>query len=127
MRKNGIQKVFKKGRTLGSLLVRTKASTPIEKSNVHNYLKTCSTCQSMYIGETGQYQKKRDQRHRADIKQGKKSNSFFMHLNKNKNHQINWETTKILDNEKLMNLEDGKPINPIWKQFNADIWKLSNI
>ena len=90
---------------------------------------------------------KRDQGHKADIKQGKKSNSFFMHLNKNKNHQIDWETTKILDNEndyhrriikeslyinafrneKLMNLEDGKPINPIWKQFNADIRKLSNI
>jgi len=101
----------------------------------------------MYIGETGQYQKKRDQGHKADIKQGKKSNSFFMHLNNNKNHQIDWETTKILDNEKdyhrriikeslyinafrnekLMNLEDGKPINPIWKQFNADIRKLSNI
>ena len=69
-----------------------------------------------------------------------------MHLNKNKNHQIDWETTKVLDNEKdyhrriikeslyinafrnekLMNLEDGKPINPIWKQFNAGIRKLSN-
>ena len=72
-----------------------------------------------------------------------------MHLNKNKNHQIDRETTKMLDkekdyhkriikeslhmyinafrNEKLMNLEDGKPINPIWKQFNAGIRKLSNI
>ena len=62
----------------------------------------------------------------TDIKQGKKSNSFFMHLDKNKNHQINWQTPKILDkekilqksqyinafrNEKLINLEDGKPIN----------------
>ena len=147
MRKNGIRVVFNKGRTLGSLLVRTKASTQIEKSKDHIYLKNCSTCKSMYIGETGQYQKKRDQGHKADIKQGKKSNSFFMHLNNNKNHQIDWETTKILDNEKdyhrriikeslyinafrnekLMNLEDGKPINPIWKQFNADIRKLSNI
>ena len=46
-------------------------------------------------------EKKRDQGHKADIiiKQGKKSNSFFMHLNNNKNHQIDWETTKILDNE----------------------------
>ena len=63
-----------------------------------------------------------------------------------KHHQIDWETTKILDNEKdyhrriikeslykgafrneqLVNLEDRKPINPIWKQFNADIRKLSN-
>ena len=99
----------------------------------------------MYIGETGQY-KKIDQRHRADTKQGKKLNSFFMHLNKNKNHQIDWETKKILDkekdnrtriikksryinafgNEKLLNLEDSKPINPIWKQFKADERKFSN-
>ena len=70
-----------------------------------------------------------------------------MQVNKNKNHQIDCETTKILDNkkdyhrriikeslyinafrnEKLMNLEDGKPINPIWKQFTAEIRKFSNI
>ena len=67
MKKNGIRVVFKKGRTLGSLLVRTKASTQIEKSKDHIYLKNCSTCKSMYIGETGQYQKKRDQGHKADI------------------------------------------------------------
>ena len=76
--------------------------TQIEKSKDHIYLKNCSTCKSMYIGETGQYQKKRDQGHKADIKQGKKSNSFFMHLHNNKNHQIDWETTKILDNEKCI-------------------------
>ena len=59
MRKNGIRVVFNKGRTLGSLLFRTKASTQIEKSKDHIYLKKCSTCKSMYIGETGQYQKKK--------------------------------------------------------------------
>ena len=35
--------------------------------------------------------------------------------------------TNAFRNEKLMNLEDGNPINPIWKQFNADIRKFSNV
>ena len=40
MKRNGVRVVFKKGRTLGSLLVRTKACTPIEKSKDHIYLKS---------------------------------------------------------------------------------------
>ena len=72
------------------------------------------------IGETGQYQKKRDQGHKADIKQGKKSNSFFLHLNKNKNHQIDWETTKILDKEKDYHRSQRITIHECIQKFNTD-------
>ena len=58
LRKNDIQVVFKKGSTLGSLLVRTKACTSIEKSKDHICVNHCSTCKAMCIGETGLYQKK---------------------------------------------------------------------
>ena len=113
---------------------------------MHTYIYRVLNIQTYIHTYIRKYQTKRDQGHRAGIKQGKKSNSCLMHLIKNKNHQINWKTTKILDkakdyhrkifkaslgiyafrNEKLMSLEVEKPTISIWKQSNAEIRRFSN-
>jgi hypothetical protein len=74
-----------------------------------------------------------------------KSSSFFVHLNKTRitnssNGKLRVEEEKYYHrrvikqslcinafrNQKLVNFEDGKSINPIWKQFNQKIRKLEN-
>ena len=143
----GIQVVFGRGKTLKSMLVKTKAKIPKDMQKDIVYVKKCQLCPSIYIGETSQYQKKRDQQHRSDIRLKKVSSSFFNHLKEHKSHRFDWEKTDILDREKdyskrivkeslyinafkgehLMNLEDGTPIDPIWKQFNSAIRKYTKI
>ena len=134
LRKVGIRVVFSRGMTLKSMLVRTKAKIPREMQKNVVYVKKCQSCPSVYVGETSQYQKKRDQQHRSDIWLKKGTNSLFDHLKQYKDHQIDWGKTVILDKERdyfkrivkealyinafkdenLMNLEDGTPIDPLW-------------
>ena len=97
-----------------------------------------------YIGETGQHFCQRAKQHQSDIKNKKTTNGFYAHLRKNKGHTINWDGAVFLDREKhwrgreikealfinaqnpvkeihqkrIMNLEKGYTLDPIWADFN---------
>ena len=93
--------------------------------------------------------KKERPEHRSDIRLKKGTNSLFDHLKQNKDHQIDWGKTVILDEERvyfkrivkeslyinafkdenLMNLQDGTPIDPLelWSRFNSAIRKCTRL
>ena len=95
------------------------------------------------IGETSQYQQCRDLGHEDAIKACDANNSFYDHLKRNPNHEINWDDVSYLDKDNntgrrlikealyinafdegnLMNLKNPKPINPIWNEFRTFIRK----
>ena len=91
--------------------------------------------------------KKERPERRLDIRLKKGTNSLFDHLKQNKDHQIDWGRTVILDKERdyfkrivkeslyinafkdenLMNLEDGTSIDPLWSQFNSAMRKCTRL
>ena len=111
------------------------------------YSVQCETCGLCYIGETGQHFCDRRDQHKRDINQKKTSNALYDHVTKNEGHKINWENicfldkeknwkgrkikeaiyinaivpTSMMDKEKLMNLEKGFELDPIWKELNPPI------
>ena len=114
------------------------------------YAVRCETCGECYIGETGQHFCDRRDQHKRDVNQKKWSNAFYSHLQKNEDHEINWEEVVYLDKEKnwkgrkikeaiyinainptstikqekLMNLEKGHELDSIWSEFNPIIRSL---
>ena len=82
-----------------------------------------------------------------DVAKKKGTNGIFQHIKKNKRHNIEWDKVCIIDREKhwesrkikaavfinatdpssqaqkLMNLEKGWELSPIWNMFNSHICK----
>ena len=93
------------------------------------------------VGETGQHCCDRRKQHQGNVKNKKPTNGIYDHLKNNKGHKINWEKVNFLDKEdnwkgrkikeaiyinslnptaridpsKLMNLEKGFELDPLWK------------
>ena len=85
--------------------------------------------------------------HQRDIRNRQASNGFYAHIKKNEGHTIDWDRAVFLDKEKhwrgrkikeaifineqnptkevnlekVMNLEKGFALDPIWGDFNAEI------
>ena len=136
--------VPKRGETLYTKLCRLKQR--VEPENWKNvvYAIECETCGVHYVGETGQHYCDRRKQHQGDVKPKKPTNGIYDHLKNNKGHKINWEKVRFLDKEdnwkgqkikeaiyinslnptaridpsKLMNLEKGFELDPIWSEFN---------
>ena len=143
MSKEGVNVVFKKGRTLEKTLCKFCPKTPKELSKDNIYLKKCNKCLSKYIGESGQTLKQRDIGHKSDINTKKTRSGLFKHIQENPGHEIDWENQIILDREpnmfkrrikeamfiranddgSLMNLDKGTMINNCWTEFNGMIRK----
>ena len=139
--------VPKRGETLYTNLCRLKQKVELEDYKNVVYAVECETCGVQYIGETGQHFCDRRNQHQRDIRQKKLSNGFYDHLERNEGHVINWEKVRFLDKEKnwkgrkikeaiyinavvptslmnerkLMNLEKGHELDPIWSEFNPVI------
>ena len=108
----------------------------------------CEKCDAVYIGETGRMLKDRINQHKSDVHDKKATNGLFQHTKLFKQHKIKWNEVCVIEkeihwqsrrlkealfinaidpsgknNKKLMNLEKGWDMNPIWHAFNACIRK----
>ena len=150
LNKIGIGYVPKKGETLYSNLCKLKQKVDMDYWKDVVYAVRCGTCGVCYIGETGQHFCDRRDQHKRDVNQKKWSNAFYSHLQKNDDHEINWEEVVYLDKEKnwkgrkikeaiyinalnptstakqenVMNLEKGYELDSIWGEFNPIIRSL---
>ena len=108
------------------------------------YWNPCKTCGIRYIGETGQHFCDRRSQHQRDVRNSKKTNGFYAHLDKNEGHELDWENASFIDSEKfwkgrkmkeslyisaqnpskvvdakvILNLEKGLELDPMWGFFN---------
>uniref|UniRef100_A0A8D8PPG1 GIY-YIG domain-containing protein n=1 Tax=Cacopsylla melanoneura TaxID=428564 RepID=A0A8D8PPG1_9HEMI len=62
------------------------------------YQLDCKDCPSTYIGESGQFLKKRMYQHRYDIKNDKTTTALATHAFEN-NHEFNFDEVKIVEKE----------------------------
>jgi len=144
LKKYNVGYVPKKGETLYTKLCRLKQKTEMMDQKDVIYAVECDTCGVLYVGETGQHFCDRSRQHQADVRAGKSSNGIYDHLKRNEKHSINWQKVIFLDKEKnwrgrkikeaiyinalntgetmdptrVMNLEKGFKIDPIWAEFN---------
>ena len=106
----------------------------------------CMKCDLRYLGETGQHFCERMKQHERDVRNKKSTSGIYDHLRNNEGHSVNWAKLKYLDKEnnwkgrkikeaiyinalnpsskmdpkKVMNLEKGFELDPIWSEFNAE-------
>ncbi len=66
------------------------------------YSVPCGGCDKSYIGQTGQYLKKRLYQHQYDIKKEIPLCALAQHVHESR-HEFNFEGTKILDKENNYN------------------------
>ena len=79
--KEGVNLIFKKGRTLRQFLFNGEPNKSTRKKNVC-YRVPCLHCHYSYIGETSQWWDKREKQHKRCIKNQDENNSFWQHLNR---------------------------------------------
>jgi len=144
LRKLQIGLVPKKQDTMYSNLCKLKQKVDWVECKDVIYSVPCKKCGVRYIGETGQHFCQRTKQHQNDIKNKKTTNGFYAHLRKNKGHSINWDGAVFLDRErhwrrrkikealfinaqnsakevhhkKILNLEKGITLDPVWAEFN---------
>ena len=144
LRKLQIGLVPKKQDTIYSNLCKLKQKVDWVECKDVIYSVPCKKCGVRYIGETGQHFCQRTKQHQNDIKNKKTTNGFYAHLRKNKGHSINWDGAVFLDRErhwrgrkikealfinaqnpakevhhkKILNLEKGITLDPVWAEFN---------
>ena len=138
--------VFKRGKPLGSVLLKLKLKEPRDKSENNVYCKVCKTCNMIYIGESGQYQSERDKQHQSDVRRKILTNAIFKHLEQFPNHEIAWDEMfsldrdgdykkrkikeavfiKALEGDVLINLEGGAQISSVWEELGPQIRKCAD-
>ena len=147
LRRLGIGYVPKRGETIFTNVCKLKQKIELEDWKNVVYTIECETCGLHYIGETGQHFCDRRDQHNRDVKQKKSSNALYDHVKNNEGHKINWGKicfldkeknwkgrkikeaiyinaivpTNLMDKEKLMNLEKGYELDPIWNELNPSI------
>ena len=84
-----------------------------QKNRVYKF--DCADCKKWYIGETGQKMESRKYQHQNDVKNGKKTNAFFVHLETHNTHSIRWQEVVYLENE-----EDWKSVYRIMANSTKD-------
>jgi hypothetical protein len=145
LKKLNVGFVMKVGDTVQSSLSHLKAPMALTDQKDMVYAIRCKTCYMNYIGETGQSFTERRKQHQYAVRRGIMTNGIFQHVQKNIDHEIDWENPVILDKEgnwiarkikesirinslnpmpvitELMNLERGKEIDSIWNRFDRDV------
>ena len=122
------------------MICNTKAKKLDQKDVI--YKGVCKTCGKAYIGETAQWLDDRKGQHKRCCTKKDESNSFYCHLKENPQHEIDWDTFKVLDIEKhwkkrklkeavyinaltgggslVLNIEKGYRIDSCWNS----IWSI---
>jgi hypothetical protein len=138
--------VMKKAQTIQSIVCKgMKPKQNLKQKKDVVYMVQCETCDMKYIGETRKMLETRISQHQKDVQNRKDENSFFCHVKMNKGHRIDWDGTKILEEEdntirrkikesifiealnpgtkmdQLMNLEKGVQIDKGWKILGGEI------
>lgn len=145
LKKEKIDVVFLRGRTVGQWLCNNKPKNVPQRWKNKVYKVPCE-CGKFYIGESGQWWDDREKQHQLAVRAGDVKNSFAAHT-KECGHQIKWEKVEFLDSHKydrnrkikeaiyinafsskdgpLLNLELGTKIDPIWNSLHTIIQKYS--
>jgi len=145
LRKFNVGFVPKKGLTLYDQLCNMKPKCKKKDQKDVVYAIKCSSCSSLYFDETSQHFCGREYQHKNDITNKKETNGIYKHLEKNENHQIDWDASCFVDSERkwlnrrikeslfidafnpmdnitnLMNLDKGIKIDSCWKYFRPTI------
>jgi len=131
--KEGVNLIFKKGRTLRQFLFNGEPKKTDRRKNVC-YRVPCLNCSFCYIGETSQWWDERESQHKRSIKNKDSNNSFFVHLREYPDHVIGWEQVTFLacdsrysqrrmkesilidifSHKGVMNIEDGMKKDACW-------------
>ena len=131
--KEGVNLIFKKGRTLRQFLFNGEPKKSTRKKNVC-YRVPCLNCSYCYIGETSQWWDEREKQHKRCISNQDENNSFWQHLKQNPDHVIGWDQVSFLAfdsrfhhrrmkesilidifaNPGVMNIEDGMKKDACW-------------
>ena len=97
--KSDIRVVYQPHSTLRRQLVRVKDSLPSEKKSGVVYSIPCSSCPSVYIGQTGRCLGVRIEEHRAAIRHAQTEVSAVAEHVWVKHHQMDLKSTTILAQE----------------------------
>jgi hypothetical protein len=145
LKKENVDVVFLRGRTVGQWLCNNKPkNVPVRWKN--KIYKVPCECGRFYIGETSQWWDDREKQHKVSIRTGDLRNSFASHV-ESSGHEIKWEAVEFLDahkydknrkikealyinafsseKEPILNLELGSKIDPIWNSLNSVIREFS--
>ena len=93
--KEGVNLIFKRGRTLRQFLFNGEPKRTERRKNVC-YQVPCLNCSFSYIGETSQWWDERESQHKRSVRNRDENNSFYLHLKDNPDHIIGWEKVSFL-------------------------------
>lgn len=83
---------------IGNLYTRTKYKVPVKDKSKVIYRINCQNCVSKYTGQTKQKIKKRNGKHKSDVKHKKTTETTGLTIHAvTHNHQFDFEKTEILD------------------------------
>ena len=131
--KEGVNLIFKRGKTLRQFLFNGEPKKSDRRKNVC-YRVPCLNCSFCYIGETSQWWDEREKQHKRCIKNQDERNSFWVHLKDNPDHVIGWDKVSfmafdsryshrrmkesflidIFAHRGIMNIEDGMKKDACW-------------
>ena len=95
LRKLNIHVVFKRGRTIGSILCNNKPKNTNDKRKNVIYRIPCE-CGMVYFGETGQWFDARVQQHQTAVKKLDVKNGIAAHVQQT-GHTVRWSEAKCID------------------------------
>ena len=131
--REGVNLVFKRGKTLRQFLFNGEPKRPDRRKNIC-YRVPCLSCSFSYVGETSQWWDERESQHKRSVKNKDENNSFYIHLKDNPDHVIGWEQVSFLASDSrynqrrmkesflidifshtgVMNIEDGMKKDACW-------------
>ena len=136
LRKEQVKLIYKRGRTVATLLCNTKAKGQDRKNVI--YKGKCKTCGKEYIGETSQWLETRKQQHKQCCRTKDEKNGFAHHLKQYPDHEIDWENFEVIDSarnwkerkmkeavyikqasnggnlQNVLNIENGETMDTCW-------------
>ena len=95
-----VRVAFRPHSSLQRHLTKVKDTLPAEKKANVVYKIPCSTCSSVYVGQTGRLLGKRISEHRADVKYAKLEASAVAEHVWKKDHQMDFNAVSVLGQEK---------------------------
>ena len=96
--KEDVNLVFKKGRTLHSMIFNGKYKKNDGRKKDLIYKIPCQDCKLCYIGETAQWYDEREKQHKRCVRNQDENNALFRHI-KETGHDIAWERVEFLEFE----------------------------
>ncbi|XP_046569653.1 uncharacterized protein LOC124277968 [Haliotis rubra] len=117
--------IFQRGNTIQNLLQATGRPTPAKKPDPADvvYQIECD-CGESYIGETSRTVTIRIKQHQASVRKKDSKSAITDHLKANPNHNISWNTTKVIERNrpdfKTRKLLEDVHIKKICPAINRD-------